>query len=178
MTDARWTGASTPYIESNQGDVWGREAAERGRTGTQRILSADKTSAPRSVAEALDLKPGDSVIARQRLIILDGRPIEVAHSYWPASIADGTALARTGKIRGGAVTLLAELGYQPGTVDEDVQTRPPTKEEAEALQLADNSEWILALTRTITTPDGRPYEVSVMVSPGRIGRLHYSMKVD
>lgn len=178
MTEARWTGASTPYIESDQGDVWGKEAAEQGRTGTQRILNAGSRPAPRGVAEALDLAPGTPVVARARLILLDGKPVEVAHSYWPAFIADDTPLARTEKIRGGAVTLLAELGYQPGTVSEDVQTRPPTKEEAEALQLTDNSEWILALTRTIASPDGHPYEVSVMVSPGRIGRLHYSMKVD
>lgn len=178
MTEDRWTGSSTPYIESGQGDAWGKEAAQQGRSGTQRILSAGEEPAPRAVAEALQLQPGTPVVARQRLILLDELPIEVAHSYWPVDVAAGTALARTGKIRGGAVTLLAELGYEPGTVTEDVQARPPMKEEAEALQLTDNSEWVLALTRTIITPDGRPYEVSVMVSPGRIGRLHYSMKVD
>ncbi|MFJ9101334.1 UTRA domain-containing protein [Streptomyces sp. NPDC102405] len=178
MTDARWTGASTPYIESNQGDAWGKEAAGQGRRGTQRILSAGPQPAPRDIAEALHVQPGTPVVARARLILLDGNPVEVAHSYWPTPIADGTPLARPGKIRGGAVTLLAELGYQPGTVSEVVQTRPPTKEEAEALQLTANTEWVLALTRTIASLDGRPYEVSVMVSPGRIGRLHYSMKVD
>lgn len=178
MTDARWTGASTPYIESNQGDVWGKEAAEQGRTGTQRILDAGKQPAPRGIAEALGLQSGAPVVSRARLILLDGQPAEVAHSYWPASIADGTPLAHAEKIRGGAVSLLADLGYRPGLVSEVVQTRPPTKEEAKVLQLTDNSEWILVLTRTISSPDGHPYEVSVMVSPGRIGRLHYSMKVD
>lgn len=178
MTDARWAGTSMPYIESNQGDAWGKEAAEQGQTGTQRILDARRQPAPRGVAEALNLEPGAPVVARTRLILLDGKPVEVAYSYWPASIADGTPLAHAGKIRGGAVTLLAELGYQPGTVSEDVQTRQPTKEEAVALQLTDNSEWILVLTRTIRSHDGHPYEVSVMVSPGRIGRLRYSMKVD
>lgn len=178
MTHDRWTGSSTPYIESGQGDAWGKEAAQRGRSGTQRILSANEEPAPHAVADALDLKPGTPVMTRQRLILLDDQPIEVARSHWPTEVAKGTALAGTGKIQGGAVTLLAELGYRPGTVTEDVQTRPPTREEAEALQLADNSEWVLTLTRTITTPDGRPYEVSVMVSPGRIGRLHYAMEVD
>lgn len=178
MTENRWAGSSTPYIESSQGDVWGKEAAQQGRSGKQRILGVAEESAPRAVAEALQLQPGTPVVARRRLILMDEQPVEVARSYWPTHVAADTALAGTGKIRGGAVTLLAELGYQPGEVNEDIQTRPPTKEEAEALQLTDNSEWVLALTRTITTPDGRPYEVSVMVSPGRIGRLHYSMKVD
>lgn len=178
MTDDRWTGSSTPYIQSGQGDAWGKEAAGQGRTGTQRILKAEEVPAPRTVAEALGLPSGGTAVMRQRLILLDSQPIELANSYWPPAVAAGTPLAGTGKIRGGAVTLLTELGYQPGTVTEEIRTRPPTKEEAEALQLADNSEWVLTLTRTISTSDGRPYEVSVMVSPGRIGRLHYSMKVD
>jgi DNA-binding GntR family transcriptional regulator len=174
----RWIGSSTPYIESGKGDAWGKEAAERGRKGTQRILEAGLESAPLTVAESLAIAPGSPVVSRKRVILLDDHPIEFAQSYWPAEIAEGTGLGQTGKIRGGAVTLLAELGYTPGAVDEDIQTRPPTQEEAKALELSDNSEWVLTLTRTITTPDGRPYEVSVMVSPGRIGRLHYSMKVD
>lgn len=178
MTENRWTGSSTPYIESGQGDAWGKEAAQQGRSGTQRILSAGLEPAPLAVAAALEQQPGTPLVARQRLILLDEQPVEVARSYWPADVAADTALARTGKIRGGAVALLAALGFEPGAVTEDVQTRPPTREEAEALQLADNSEWVLTLTRTITTPDGRPYEVSVMVSPGRVGRLHYSMEVD
>ena len=178
MTDEHWSGSSTPYIESGHGDAWGKEAAAQGRSGTQRILQAEAVPAPQEVADRLGLPVGAPVIKRQRLILLDGRPIELAHSYWPADVADGTPLATTAKIRGGAVSLLADLGYRPGVVTEDVQTRPPTREEAEALQLTDNTDWALTLTRTITTPDGRPYEVSVMVSPGRVGRLHYSMKVD
>jgi DNA-binding GntR family transcriptional regulator len=121
---------------------------------------------------------GEPVSTRRRLVLLDGQPIEFATSYWPADVGGGTALEKAGKIRGGAVALLAELGYTPDRVDEDVQTRPPLRDEAEALQLTDNSEWVLTLARTITNSDGRAYEVSVMVSPGRIGRLHYSMKVD
>lgn len=178
MTDDHWTGSSTPYIESGQGDAWGKEAAGQGRKGTQRILKAEETVAPHNVAEALGLDPGATTVTRQRLILLDGRPIELANSYWPTDIAGDTPLAGTGKIRGGAVSLLADLGYRPGSVHEEVRSRPPTKEEAEALQLGDNREWVLTLTRTIATADGNPYEVSVMVSPGRIGRLHYSMKVD
>ncbi|WP_329472691.1 UTRA domain-containing protein [Streptomyces sp. NBC_01723] len=178
VTQDRWIGSSAPYIEGGKGDAWGAEAAKRGRKGSQRILGAGETPAPRGVADSLGIPAGSPVVTRQRLILLDDEPIEFAQSYWPAEFATGTALAGTGKIRGGAASLLADLGYSPAVVDEDVQTRPPTKEEAEALNLPSNSEWVLTLTRTITAPDGHPYEVSVMVSPGRIGRLHYSMKVD
>lgn len=177
MTDAQWSGSSTAYLGSGQGDAWGKEAADQGRTGSQRILKAGPTTSSREVAQRLGLPEGANVVERERLILLDGNPVELAISYWPAIWAEETALARPGKIRGGAVSLLADLGYTPGRVDEDVAARPPTGWESEALALT-AGEWVLSMIRTIAAPEGRPYEVSVMVSPGRIGRLHYSMKVD
>lgn len=176
MTEPHWTGSSAPYLHSGRGDVWGKEAAAQGRTGTQRILKAEESAAPQEIAYHLRLPDGARVVTRQRLIVLDGRPIELANSYWPVSLAAGTALAGTDRIRGGAVSLLASLGYEPASVEEYVTTRPPTRDEAESLQLADNREWILCLTRVIATAR-LPYEVSVMVTPGRIAHLNYSMKV-
>lgn len=178
MASAQWTGSSTPYLDSGQGDVWQQEAAGLGRSGTQRITWAGETEAPEEIRAALGLPAGSGVIARQRLVLLDGQPIELANSYWPIDVAGGTDLAQPRKIRGGAVSLLANLGYRPASVDEQIQTRPPTDEEIHALALDDTHEWVLTLTRIITGNDGRPYEASVMVNPGRIGRLTYSMKVD
>lgn len=178
MADMRWTGSSTPYLGAEQGDAWAQEAASIGRSGAQRITRAGETGAPEDIAAALDLPIGSGVIVRQRTILLDGRPIELANSYWPSDVAGGTDLAQPRKIHGGAVSLLADLGYRPASVDEQIRTRPPTDEEILALELIDAHEWVLALTRIITGDDGRPYEASVMVSPGRIGRLNYSMKVD
>jgi DNA-binding GntR family transcriptional regulator len=178
MADAHWKGSSTPYLSDGQGDVWQQEAAALGRSGTQRITWAGETEAPEEIRAALGLAAGSGVIARQRLILLDEQPIELANSYWPSNVAGGTNLAQPRKIRGGAVSLLADLGYRPASVDEQIRTRPPTEEEMRALELTDAHEWVLTLTRVIANDHGRPYEVSVMVNPGRIGRLHYSMKVD
>lgn len=176
MTDARWTGASAPYIRPNQGDAWGKEAAAQGRAGTQRILFAGETPAPAEVAFALGLQAGQPVILRRRLILLDNIPVEIADSYWPPSVAAGTALASPGKVKGGAPTLLADLGYEPISVTENVRTRPAAPEELKTLAMEDSSEWVLALRRTITDGSNRPYEVFVSVAPGRIGQLNYSMK--
>lgn len=177
MSDAQWTGASAPYIRPNQGDAWGKEAASQGRAGAQRILFAGETAAPPEIAAALDLTGGQSVILRQRLILLDDTPVEIASSYWPLSVAAGTALATAGKVRGGAPTLLADLGYEPQGVTENVRTRPATPEELATLAMPDANEWVLTLRRTITDDSGRPYEVFVSVAPGHIGQLNYSMKV-
>ncbi|MFJ2676366.1 UTRA domain-containing protein [Streptomyces sp. NPDC087525] len=177
MSSAKWTGSSTPYLDSSRGDAWRQEAEAQGHAGSQRITYAGTTAAPDDVSIALRLAPKTPVMLRRRLILLDGQPVELADSYWPVALAEGTALARPAKIPGGAVSLLAQLGYTAGSVDEQVRTRPPVSEEREALQMTDEDEWVLTLTRTITNSDGRPYEAAVMVSPGRIGRLNYSMKV-
>jgi DNA-binding GntR family transcriptional regulator len=176
VSDAQWTGASAPYIRPNQGDAWGKEAATQGRAGTQRILFAGKTAAPAEVAAAFGLADGHPVILRQRLILLDDTPVEIASSYWPLSVAAGTALAAPGKVKGGAPTLLADLGYKPHDVAENVRTRPATPDELETLAMTDASEWVLTLRRTIKDDSDRPYEVFVSVAPGRIGQLNYSMK--
>lgn len=172
MDGSQWVG-STAYLRPGQGDTWAAEAATRNAKGSQRILFAGPTDPPSGIAETL----GQQVVMRRRMMLLDDQPVEITDSYWPADIASGTALAERGRIRGGAVTLLAELGYTPTAVDEHVTTRPPSDIEVEHLGLAPG-EWILQMQRVITDAHGRPYEVSVMVSPGRIGRLHYSMKVD
>ncbi|MEV5944727.1 UTRA domain-containing protein [Streptomyces sp. NPDC051994] len=177
MTDAQWTGSSVPYISPNQGDVWGKEAASQGRSGGQQILFAGEAPAPNAVAEAFGLSSGAPVVLRRRLILLDGVPVELADSYWPLSVAAGTALAAPGKVKGGAPTLLAELGYTPADVQEIVRTRKATTEERETLKMTDPSEWVLALHRVITGDNGQPYEMFVSVAPGRFGQLNYSMKV-
>ncbi len=171
-----WTGTSTPYLGSGQGDVWKQEAAAQGRKGSQRIVFAGETPASAETAGALGVPVDTMVVARQRLILSDDEPVELAVSYWPLAVAGGTLLARPGKIRGGAVTFLAECGYTPTSVEEQVYTRPATAEERDVLHL-EPSEWVLVLVRSISGDDGRPYEAAVNVSPGRVGRLNYSMKV-
>ncbi|MCX5528966.1 UTRA domain-containing protein [Streptomyces sp. NBC_00006] len=177
MTDPQWTGASAPYIRPKQGDAWGKEAAAQGRSGTQRILFAGEVAAPDEVAAAMDTEPGATVILRRRLVLLDDTPVELADSYWPLTVAAGTALASPGKVKGGAPTLLAELGYEPADVAESIRTRPATPEERKALAMEDPGEWVLTLRRTVKDASTRPYEVFVSVAPGRVGQLNYSMKV-
>jgi DNA-binding GntR family transcriptional regulator len=176
VSDAQWTGASAPYIRPNQGDAWGDEAAAQGRTGTQRILLVGETAAPTEVASALELPAGQTVILRRRLILLDNIPVEIADSYWPLSVASDTDLAYPAKVKGGAPTLLATLGYEPASVTEKVFARPATPEELDILSMADPAEWVLTLLRTTKDASDQPYEVFVSVAPGRIGQLNYSMK--
>jgi GntR family transcriptional regulator len=175
MTNAGpWTSVSMPYVSGPRGDAWGAEAAEHGGTGTQKLLSVDEMTASAAVADMLGLAPDEPVVVRRRLMLFNDHPVELVDSYYPATIARGTRLAESRKIRGGAVALLVDLGHPPRHVREDVSARLATPEERTALQLDDPS-CVLLLSRTLIAENDLPVEASVMtmVADGR--RLRYEL---
>ncbi|MBM0239835.1 UTRA domain-containing protein [Micromonospora sp. ATA32] len=180
MGGSAWLSVSMPYItppSPEERDAWSVEAARHGGVGTQRLLEVGEVIPAAETAEALQIEPRTPVVVRRRVMLLDGRPVELTDSYYPTSIARGTALAEPRKIRGGAISLLAELGYRPGRVREDVYTRVPDATERSALNLAEG-EWVLGLTRLLSTHDGVPIEVSVMTMVPHGRRLRYQLSVD
>ncbi|MCE7004328.1 UTRA domain-containing protein [Kibdelosporangium philippinense] len=175
MTSAGpWTSVSMPYVTARPSDAWGAEAAEHGGKGTQKLLSVDEVEASAMIADVLSLAAREPVVVRRRLMLFNEHPVELVDSYYPATIARDTALAEHRKIRGGAVAFLAELGYPPRHVREDISARLATPEEQTALQL-DGPSCVLLLSRTLMTNNQLPVEASVMtmVADGR--RLRYEL---
>ncbi|MFJ4004287.1 GntR family transcriptional regulator [Streptomyces sp. NPDC090023] len=179
MSDSTWTSTSMPYLtprERGQADAWGAEAAARGGKGGQRIVHAGEVPAPDEVAGLLGVAPGDDVVVRRRVIELDGLPVELTDTYYPTAIARGTRLAERGKIPGGAVTLLAELGHRGVRVREDVTARMPDPDERETLRL-DTGEPVLRLSRVTFDDADRPIQADLMVMPAHRQRLRYEIQV-
>ncbi|MER5964510.1 UTRA domain-containing protein [Streptomyces sp. NPDC002057] len=167
MSGDAWISETAPYLaprKPGQSDAWTDEAARRGRHGGQRLLQAGETDAPDAVRAALRLPSTERVIVRRRLILLDDRPVELADSYYPISVAGGTPLAEPRKVPGGAVTLLKELGYTGAEIVEDVSAALATAEECEDLGLPEGSA-VLHLLRLTLTADGTPMEASLMTMP-------------
>jgi DNA-binding GntR family transcriptional regulator len=109
-------------------------------------------------------------------VLLDGRPVELADSYYPSSIARGTRLADQRKVPGGAVTFLAELGHRPAHVEEVVTARQASEQERHLLQLPEH-ECVLVLSRLSKASDGTPVEFieMAMIAEGRYLRYHLSL---
>ncbi|MGW2371705.1 UTRA domain-containing protein [Kitasatospora sp. NPDC001683] len=176
--DSQWVSSSTAYLRPQTGpDAWTVEAEQVGGVGTQALLVANLASPPQHIRRGLRLGDVDQAVLRRRLISLDGRPVELADSWYPAPIAEGTGLAELRKIRGGAIRLLADLGHLIARVTEDVESRLAASEEASLLEL-DEQAPVLVLTRLAYDKEDRPIEASVMVTPGSERRLRYEMKVD
>lgn len=82
-----------------------------------------------SVAEKLELRPGDPVIVRRSLQHIEDLPWLLINSYFPMDLAADTPLARAGRIPQGSMKMLAELGHeQAGFVDEIGARMPDARE--------------------------------------------------
>nr|WP_256917476.1 UTRA domain-containing protein [Streptomyces hilarionis] len=164
-SDDTWIGDAQPYLaprREGERDAWSSEAAARGRRGTQRLLAAEEVDPPAAVRDFFGIGPEEKAVVRRRLILLDGKPIELADSYYPVHVARGTQLARAGKIRGGAVTLLASMGFTPEDSPlEDVAAKIASPSQCESLGLQPGAP-VLVLTRFTRSIAGEPVEVSVM----------------
>ena len=95
---------------------------------TSRLI-VEKYPASISVAEKLEIAPGDLVVVRRTSGTIGDVPWMMMASYFPLDIAEGTPLEQAGDIEGGSIKLLADLGYgQVGFVDEIGARMPSTRE--------------------------------------------------
>jgi GntR family transcriptional regulator len=176
MDGQSWHSSSGDYVrprDPGQRDAWTEEAAQQGKMGSQQLLQVAEVSPQDHVRDALGLAHDEQVVLRRRLVLLDDAPVELTDSYYPASLARGTALAEFRKIRGGAVTALAEIGHVPRFVSESVHARKATAEERELLGSTDELA-VLVLFRVTMDEEGRPIEAAVMViADGR--HVHYEL---
>ena len=175
MSESR-ASSSDRYITSQSGDAWATDAAEQGKIGTQQLISVETVPATAEVRLALGLPDGADVVVRRRLILADAQPVEIAESYYPAAIAAGTPLAENSKIRGGAVRVLAEAGYQLDESIERITAEHPSESEAALLEV-DPTEPLIVMRRLSTTDDRGPVEYAInrMVS-SRVQPPEYRMR--
>ena len=179
MSREHWAQDAEPYLHpvaTGESDAWQQEAQKHGHAGGQQLTSVEEVAAPARVAHLLRVADGTPVVVRRRAIRLDGKTEELTDSYYPTHIAWGTALAEPRKIRGGAVTLLADLGFIGHTRREDVAAREPTAEERTALALGE-CEWVLDICRLVVDENDEPIEVTTMTMPARGRTLHYTAKI-
>jgi len=95
---------------------------------TSRLI-VEKYPASASVAEKLEVAPGDLVVVRRRSGTIGNVPWMMMASYFPLDIAEGTPLEQAGEIAGGSINLLADMGFeQAGFVDEIGARMPSTRE--------------------------------------------------
>jgi GntR family transcriptional regulator len=124
------------------------------------------------VRSALALSPRSKVVARRRRYLMDGQPVELAQSYVPHSIANGTKIADQDTGPGGIYARLEELGHQLAEFSEEVAARMPTPEERRRLRLPTGTP-VLTVRRIAFDRNGTAVELTDTVKAAPSYVLEY-----
>lgn len=140
-----------------------KQACERvGMRGEVRMATVERKTADEELAYRLGIEPGDPVIRRSRLMLANGRVVQLFDAFFSAVLFGGTELDRP-ELTGGIHGALERTGYFPVRATEEVLARPASAEEASQLRLAVGAP-VLVLTRTTHDGSGRVLEVSTLVA--------------
>ncbi|MFC4010528.1 GntR family transcriptional regulator [Nonomuraea purpurea] len=163
-----------------RGGVRGSLASELDQLGY--TLDSDNTigpgQPPPDVAHVLEVDPdSDSVIVRARRMRAQDVPIQIATSYIPREIADGTPIAERDPGVGGISSRLAELGYAQAEIEENLQVRPPTPDETRFLRMTPDQR-VIEIFHIGWTATNRAVKVNVYILPSYQWNLRYRYPVD
>ncbi|WP_326552583.1 UTRA domain-containing protein [Micromonospora sp. NBC_01813] len=136
------------------------EATMQGRTPRVECRAVSRQQAPSDVAALLSLDLGDTVVLRENRYLVDGQPVQLGHTYLPTSVVGTSTLATELNLGpGGTFAALERLGYRTARIREQVTTRFPTRDEAEALKLPPGVPVIVLLHASYDN-DGFPFEAT------------------
>ncbi len=156
------------------GQVEVTELGLRSRTEYRHIGQVTATS---DVAQALRLDDGAAVLVRRRVLYANDEPTQIADSYYPWQIAEGTALLDEDTGTGGSYGRLADLGYGPVRFTEKVGVRMPTSTERASLELEANQP-VFTIEHIAWASTGTPVEVVHHTMPGHLWSLLYEWDDD
>jgi GntR family transcriptional regulator len=111
------------------------ELEAEGRVADVDVLEVARVKAPDDVAVWLQLRLGADVLIRRRRYLADGEPMELATSYVPWELAEGTEMTQPDTGPGGIYARLEERGHELKRFSEEVTARMPTVDEIRALRL-------------------------------------------
>ncbi len=111
------------------------EAIAQGQVPSRRMLVVGRGPAPADIAAWLGTDPGQEVVIRKRLQLLDDVPAVISTSYYPLWVAEGTRLESADALPEGPDNLIEQLGHRFARGMELLQARMPTPDEVRTLEL-------------------------------------------
>ncbi|MFD7186290.1 GntR family transcriptional regulator [Streptomyces sp. NPDC059904] len=159
--------------DSAAGDDWSTAISEAGRVPAQHV-TVETEAADHDVAVWLRIPDGTQIVKRTRLRTVDERPFQLATSYFPFSIADGTPLMQEGDVSmpGG---ILKAIGHPQLHVRDEITIRMPSPEESDRLDLPPGTP--VAQHVRIGYGAEAPVRVMVTIAPGDRHVLVYELEV-
>ncbi|WP_019856334.1 GntR family transcriptional regulator [Actinopolyspora mortivallis] len=124
------------------------------------------------IQQRLRIPENEIVIVRSRRYLSDGVPVEIAVSYIPGDIGQGTRIAETDTGPGGIYARIEDAGHTLEHFTEEVTARMPTERERDLLRLG-TSVPVMRVVRTAYDSRGRAVEVCDTVKAAPAFVLEY-----
>lgn len=139
-----------------------------GAKETSRILRVEEVPCPPDIAPLLGVRPGDKVILRERLNLVEDKPVATGHSYYPPEVTNLTPELRTPQsIPSGSRELAAErMGSRQKDLIPVITSRLATDRERELLELKGAYVVVTQTARRILLANGKVVEVAVKICEG------------
>lgn len=111
------------------------------------VLAAGTVPASPRAADALGVEPGTPVVARRRMVVVEGvGPVELGTAYVPVDLADGTGVGGTDALPDGLLRhLAARKSVRFDHVSERISARLPAGDEAKLLRVGKNDPLLTVL---------------------------------
>lgn len=132
---------------------------------------------PDEIAERLGVAVGSTVLVRSRRYLHGETPMEIATSYIPWSLAEGTPIAQVNPGPGGIYARIEEAGHRLAKFTEDVTARMPMPDESKALHLPSGTP-VMRVLRTAFDTEGVAVEVCDTVMTADLFVLSYELPAD
>lgn len=152
------------------------EAEAQGFQPRVEVIRISRVKAPAAIADRLALKAGERVLLRENRYFANEQPVQLANTYIPLTIAQGTSLTRAVPGPGGIYAALEESGHTLGRMLEDVSARMPLPYEAALLHLGKGTP-VLELIHTSFDQRGEPIEVTQSILPADRSLLTFELPV-
>ncbi len=135
------------------------------------------TTAPASevVAKALHIQSGAAVTVRDRVMSVDGEPVQLATSFYDHGLAAGTPIEIPDTGPGGVHARLTDLGREPVRFTETLTARMPEPDAARLLHL-DGGIPVIRIIRVAYDVRDRPVEFTDMTLAADRYELTYEFR--
>ncbi|MFK0290991.1 GntR family transcriptional regulator [Streptomyces sp. NPDC090442] len=172
--------ASQRLTRANRAAGLGGFAADMRALGLdykQEVLYLGNVPAPAEVSERLDVSAEAPVFARRRRMWGGGVPMQLADSYYPLDLVEGTPIVEEDAGPGGSYARLEERGHRLASFREELQARMPTEDEKKSLRLLPGVP-VVSLIRTAIDTGGRAVEVFVSIVAADKHVFQYDFSAD
>lgn len=142
--------------------------------------STARVPATEDVAERLAIEPGDLCVVTDYEFLADGLPVQLAKSWEPMAITDGTPvllpeMGPLGKL--GVVERMRSIDVNIATGIELPRPARATREQANLLGIS-VGDLVIEIERTYFDRDGRPVETANITVPDIRWEIAYEIRVD